>query len=168
MIPSTNNPPPPPISPYGTLQGSLFCYHNNLAAFESVPPSPDGRPTSKKCVLIGGLSDGLMPTPYTADLEKECHKWGWSFVNPILSSSYLGFGNGDLNRDTEEISALLWYLTFHRSGETFALVGHSTGCQNAIHFCKVCSGYAIFNADVVTAIAHLTPVTFASMVKKAW
>lgn len=31
-----------------------------------------------------------MPTPYTQDLERECHKSGWSFVNPILSSSYMG------------------------------------------------------------------------------
>jgi len=87
------NPPlVPPLSPYGTFQGSLFCYDANLAAFESVAsdhltnePLP-----SKKCILIGGLSDGLIPTPYTQDLERECHKNGWSFVNPILSSSYLG------------------------------------------------------------------------------
>ena len=98
-------PPVPPLSPYGTLQGSLFCYHNNLAAFESVAPtaaSGDALP-NKKCILIGGLSDGLMPTPYTQDLERECHKLGWSFVNPILSSSYLGFGNGALERDSQEI-----------------------------------------------------------------
>lgn len=28
------------------------------------------------------------------------------------------------------------YLNAHRSGQTFALVGHSTGCQNSIHFLK--------------------------------
>ena len=33
-------------------------------------------------------------------------------------------------------SALMRYLNAHRSGETFALVGHSTGCQNSIHFLK--------------------------------
>ena len=103
VAPSTSagSPPPPPLSPYGTLQGSLFCYHNNLAAFESAPTA--GPLPTKKCILIGGLSDGFMPTPYTADLERECHKLGWSFVNPILSSSYVGFGNGDLERDSQEI-----------------------------------------------------------------
>ena len=92
MIPAGTGPPVPPLSPYGTLQGSLFCYHNNLAAFESIAPGhPSDQPLpSKKCILIGGLSDGLMPTPYTKDLERECHKSGWCFVNPILSSSYLG------------------------------------------------------------------------------
>jgi hypothetical protein len=132
---SAPSPAIPPLSPYGTLQGTLFCYHNNLAAFESVPPDAKELP-AKKCILIGGLSDGLLPTPYTQDLERECHKLGWSFVNPILSSSYLGFGNGDLERDTQEISALMWYLSCHRSASTFAIVGHSTGCQNCVHFSK--------------------------------
>ena len=101
MLPS-NAVGPPPISPYGTFQGSLFCYHPNLAAFESVAPSESELPR-KKLILIGGLSDGLIPTPYTQDLERECHRLGWSFVMPVMSSSYLGFGNGDLERDTQEI-----------------------------------------------------------------
>lgn len=128
-------PTPPPLSPYGTFQGSLFQYSGNLVAFES-SSSPQEELSTKKCILIGGLSDGLVPTPYTSVLEQACHSQGWSLVQPILSSSYLGFGNGDLERDSREISALLWYLTCHRSGETFALVGHSTGCQNCIHFLK--------------------------------
>jgi len=85
---------------------------------------------------LGGLSDGLLPTPYTEMLEKKCHSLGWSLVQPIISSSYLGFGHGSLSRDTEEIAKLMWYLKCHRSAERFAFVGHSTGCQNAIHFLK--------------------------------
>ena len=57
-------------------------------------------------------------------------------MQPILSSSYLGFGNGDLIRDTEEIGALMNYLVCHHEADNFALVGHSTGCQNSIHFLK--------------------------------
>ena len=87
----------PPVSPYGTFTGALFQYARNLVAFESAAPS------SNKCILVGGLSDGLIPTPYTKALEAECHSLGWSLVQPILSSSYLGFGNGDLDRDTEEL-----------------------------------------------------------------
>lgn len=160
----------PPLSPYGTFAGSLFQYSRNLVAFESAPPT--GSPPTRKCILIGGLSDGLVPTPYTKKLEEACHVQGWSLVQPILSSSYLGFGNGSISRDTNEIryvgeirfrcqkkqcfilslmrpftiwiwwvdhhySELLWYLSCHRSAEYFALVGHSTGCQNSIHFLKV-------------------------------
>ena len=103
-------------------------------AFESSPLITN--PSRNKCILIGGLSDGLIPTPYTSDLEQECHSLGWSLIQPILSSSYLGFGNGGLERDTEEIGALMNYLVCHRDADHFALVGHSTGCQNAIHFLK--------------------------------
>lgn len=130
----------PPLSPYGTFQGSLFQYKSfpSLVAFESVLPVFDGHQenTTNKCILIGGLSDGLIPTPYTKDLEVACHEIGWSLVQPILSSSYVGFGNGTLKRDTEEICSLMQYLIHHRQAENFALVGHSTGCQNSVHFMK--------------------------------
>ena len=36
-----------------------------------------------------------------------------------------------------EFSVLMMYLKHHRNAEHFALVGHSTGCQNSIHFLKV-------------------------------
>jgi pimeloyl-ACP methyl ester carboxylesterase len=126
----------PPLSPYGTFAGDLFQYARNLVAFESSPSSLLQTTTSKKCILIGGLSDGLIPTPYTQNLEQACHDLGWSLVQPISSSSYLGFGNGSLQQDSSEIGELMAYLHCHRSAESFALVGHSTGCQNSIHFLK--------------------------------
>jgi pimeloyl-ACP methyl ester carboxylesterase len=53
-----------------------------------------------------------------------------------MSSSGLGFGHGSLDRDTQEISDLLQYLIHHRGAQNFAFVGHSTGCQNSVHFLK--------------------------------
>ena len=89
-------------SPYGTFQGTLFQYAlPNLVAFESDPDCPN------KCILLGGLSDGLIPTPYVKELEQEAKRVNWSLVQPILSSSYLGFGSGDLNRDSSELTLLL-------------------------------------------------------------
>jgi hypothetical protein len=132
----------PPLSPYGVFSGTLFQYSSSpsLIAFESLPPSAhinnDENISKKKCILIGGLSDGPIPTPYTKLLEEECHSLGWSLVQPVLSSSYLGFGHGSLSRDTCEIGKLLDYLVVHHDAEYFALVGHSTGCQNSIHFLK--------------------------------
>jgi pimeloyl-ACP methyl ester carboxylesterase len=118
----------PPLSPYGTFQGTLFQYASHLVAFESDPSCPH------KCILLGGLSDGLIPTPYAKELEQKAS--GWSLVQPILSSSYLGFGHGDLNRDTQEFAQLLVYLKTHHHAQTVAMIGHSTGCQNSIHFLK--------------------------------
>jgi len=145
---------PPPLSPYGVFTGQLFQYSSSpsLIAFESSPPSLPTQPQpstisqsslpalqsncSNKCILLGGLSDGPIPTPYTTLLEAKCHYLGWSLVQPILSSSYLGFGHGSLSRDTEELNSLMEYLVCHHSASSFAFVGHSTGCQNSIHLLK--------------------------------
>ena len=130
-------------SPYGVFTGQLFqyCSSPSLIAFESSPPSSLGQTLSQsscnqKCIVLGGLSDGPIPTPYTKQLEQSCHTMGWSLVQPILSSSYLGFGHGSLSRDTNELVQLLEYLIEHHNAERFALVGHSTGCQNSIHVLK--------------------------------
>jgi hypothetical protein len=144
----------PPLSPYGVFTGQLFQYSSSpsLIAFESSPPSLPTQPhpsttspsslaahrsnCSNKCILLGGLSDGPIPTPYTKLLETKCHSLGWSLVQPILSSSYLGFGHGSLLRDTEELNLLMEYLACHHSASRFAFVGHSTGCQNSMHLLK--------------------------------
>lgn len=146
--------PPPPLSPYGVFAGQLFQYNVNpsLVAFESSPPSPSSMAVisastspsgccnninnNNKCILLGGLSDGPIPTPYTKLLETKCHSLGWSLVQPIVSSSYLGFGHGSLSRDTEELIMLMDYLVCHHSANNFAFVGHSTGCQNSMHLLK--------------------------------
>merc|ERR1719221_1573631 len=120
----------PPLSPYGVFAGHLFQYTTNpsLIAFESSIKEPN------KYILVGGLSDGPIPTPYAKILEEKCRRSGWSLVQPVLSSSYLGFGHGSLSRDADEVSKLMSYLISHNSARRFAFVGHSTGCQIAVHF----------------------------------
>ena len=91
------------------------------------------------------------------DTDTHCRKpSGWSLVQPVLSSSYLGFGNGDLDRDSEEIAKLMTYLVCHHGAESFALVGHSTGCQNAVHF--LASGDRDL-VKMVKAVALQAPVS---------
>jgi hypothetical protein len=136
---------PIPLSPYGTLQGSLFQYKSSpsMVAFESFPRKQQQQPQAQesewmrpnKCILVGGLGDGLLPTPYTALLE-EALPPSWSLVQPLMSSSGTGFGHGSLSRDSDELTELLHYLIQHRSAQHFAFVGHSTGCQNAVHLCR--------------------------------
>jgi pimeloyl-ACP methyl ester carboxylesterase len=132
---------PPPAS-YGKLTGQLFLYATGRAAFESSPteihtPSLEAHVfCPNKVILLGGLSDGMMPVPYTDRLEHACHNQNWSLVQPILSSSYLGFGNGSLERDTTELTELLSFLQTYRGAHQYVLVGHSTGCQNAVHYLK--------------------------------
>ena len=64
----------------------------------------------------------------------------------------MGFGNGSLIRDSHELEYLLSYLCHHRSGEIYAFVGHSTGCQNIIHLLKNCQSQDLIYKIKVVAL----------------
>lgn len=116
------------------LTGSLFRYRGAswpapLQAFES----PAGNSHSNYCVYVGGLTDGLLACSYVEALAAELDKRGWALVQPVLSSSYAGYGTSSLERDATELSELLAHIERTRpSVEAFAIVGHSTGCQDAV------------------------------------
>lgn len=127
--------------PFGpSMQGELFSYAQGRVAFESSSNSNSN--SVNKCILLGGLSDGLLPMPYSSPLaqalcgaETETSQQ-WSLVQPILSSSYTGFGHGSLDQDVAELDELIDYLVTYRGAEATALVGHSTGCQVTVHYLK--------------------------------
>lgn len=73
-----------------------------------------------------------------------------------VSSSYLGFGNGSLDRDVEELEELIQYLCQHRNGSEFAIVGHSTGCQDAVCFLETAKPEAL---EKVKLVALQAPVS---------
>ena len=124
-----------------SLPGHLYLYAAGRSAFESPGNSIE---RANKLILLGGLSDGLWPVPYTHLLyETAIHSNPhWSLVQPILSSSYLGFGHGSLERDTRELGELFACLMQQQQEssvsqqQSFAMAGHSTGCQNAVHYMK--------------------------------
>lgn len=81
----------------------------------------------------------------------------------------MGFGHGSLSRDTCEIGKLLDYLVVHHDAEYFALVGHSTGCQNSIHFLKhgdndVHNNYIADAADTSSRIKRIKVVALQAPV----
>jgi acetyl esterase/lipase len=125
-------PPAVPVSP--SIAGELFLYAQGRAAFESTAAATRTVRSPNKLILLGGLSDGFMPTPYATPLTAACEQMGWSVVQPVLSSSYTGFGHGSLERDSQELDELLQYLVQHRSCQNVCLVGHSTGCQQTVHY----------------------------------
>ena len=114
------------------LEGRLYRYRSSpgsLQAFESGPAA-----TSWFAIYVGGLTDGLLACPYVEALAHECDSRGWPLVQPILSSSYAGYGTGSLERDVEELSTLARHLAAERGATSLVLIGHSTGCQDAVHF----------------------------------
>lgn len=88
-------------------------------------------------IHIGGLTDGLLPLPYTVALGSMLEQKGWSLVQPLLSSSHLGYGISSLQKDSDEIDMLLGFLARKwgwdeqsESGKSQAkviIIGHSTG-----------------------------------------
>lgn len=110
------------------MEGTLFAYKKRLVAFESA-----GK-TDCAVVFIGGLTNGLFAVPYIPALNNALREKGTAtLVQPLLTSSYGGFGVSSLDRDADEIRALLRYLIDQRGFVRFVLVGHSTGCQDIVH-----------------------------------
>lgn len=116
------------------LTGTLWKWNDerSLNAFSSGDISELSLPVKVMC--IGGLTDGLNACPWIFRLSTECRERGWNVVQPLLSSSYLGYGTGSLVRDTSEIVKFIEHLVSNHGCEHIVWIGHSTGCQNAIHF----------------------------------
>lgn len=115
------------------LHGSLFRYKTSpgsLQAFES----PAVHQFERYAIFLGGLTDGLLACQYVEELAAMCHSKGWAVVQPILSSSYTGYGCSSLNRDVDELSELTAYLEKTRQVSALAMIGHSTGCQDTVQF----------------------------------
>jgi pimeloyl-ACP methyl ester carboxylesterase len=111
------------------LQGALWQWGRNKVAFSSGPQQ-----SPKKLIILGGLTDGLLPCRWVPALSHAAADEGWSTIQPTLSSSYAGYGTGMLQRDADELSELVEHMAAERGCEQVAIVGHSTGCQIAVHF----------------------------------
>ena len=91
---------------YGPLTGCTVArYSANfpLTTLIQNPTTVAATTTSKFLILLGGLSDALLPTPYTSPLAAACSRMGFAFVNPTLRSSSLQFGFGSLDDDVSDL-----------------------------------------------------------------
>ncbi|ORX89052.1 DUF1749-domain-containing protein [Basidiobolus meristosporus CBS 931.73] len=113
------------------LSGTLFQYSSTsrLVGFES------GDASSPGCVVfIAGLTDGFHAVPYLPVLNDTVNRLGYSLVQVLLSSSYHGYGVSSLSKDASEIDELIEYLVNKKGKKKIVLLGHSTGCQDAIWY----------------------------------
>nr|AFK45298.1 unknown [Lotus japonicus] len=53
-----------------------------------------------------------------------------------MSSSYTGYGTSSLQQDAKELDQLINYLINKEDSEGVALLGHSTGCQDIVHYMR--------------------------------
>lgn len=91
-------------------------------------------------LVVGGLTDGLMATRYVGPLAAAVDRCGWCLTQTLLSSSHHGYGTSSLDRDAEELSMLLHHLRKERMANEVVVVGHSTGCQDAVRLAAVAVG----------------------------
>jgi len=75
-----------------------------------------------------------MSVPYLHLLSEKLGEMGWSLAQITLSSSYNQYGLASLEGDAREIALAVEYLRKERGREKVVLLGHSTGCQDAIHY----------------------------------
>nr|XP_043628171.1 UPF0613 protein PB24D3.06c [Erigeron canadensis] len=90
----------------------------------------------QQVVFIGGLTDGFLATEYLEPLAVALDKEKWSLVQFLLSSSYSGYGISSLKEDASELDQLINYLINKDDSEGVVLLGHSTGCQDIVHYMR--------------------------------
>ncbi|KAL0548293.1 hypothetical protein IC582_012741 [Cucumis melo] len=90
----------------------------------------------QQVIFIGGLTDGFMATEYLEPLAIALDKEKWSLVQILLSSSYSGYGTSSLQQDAKELDQLVSYLINKEDSEGVVLLGHSTGCQDIVHYMR--------------------------------
>lgn len=115
------------------MQGELFRYSEakRLVAFAS------GDLNAPTClVLIPGLTDGLLALSYCEVLSQKCASNGITLIQPVFQSSYLGYGICALADDAQDLDELLSFLNLNKGKAKFALMGHSTGCQDILWYFK--------------------------------
>lgn len=144
---------------YGPLTGCTVARYSSNFPLTTLIQYPTQKPlstTSNYLILLGGLSDALLPTPYTAPLAAACTSNNFAFVNPTLRSSSLQFGFGSLDDDVADLEDLLIYLTSlsPTSPSKFVLVGHSTGCQQTVHYLRTSP-----NAESITGAVLQAPAS---------
>lgn len=88
----------------------------------------------QQVIFIGGLSDGFLATEYLEPLAIALDKEKWSLVQLLMSSSYTGYGMSSLKQDATELDQLISHLINKEDSEGVVLLGHSTGCQDIVHY----------------------------------
>ncbi|MCJ1307453.1 hypothetical protein MMC25_001099 [Agyrium rufum] len=119
--------------PGTSLPGVLHTYTKYLVAFEPTKSNASPKKIQNTLIFIGGLMDGLFTVPYATPLA-EAMPPSWSVVSVLLSSSYRQWGIASLDSDVSELASCVSYFRKLRPNGKIVLMGHSTGCQDVMHY----------------------------------
>ncbi|KAL6708639.1 hypothetical protein ACN47E_002620 [Coniothyrium glycines] len=114
--------------------GIAHKYTKRLIAFEHSSPHTISSTDAPNTLLwVGGLTDGLLTVPYPTSIAAALPP-SWVLAEVLISSSYKGWGTGSLQRDARELGECVKYFKTLRPGKFVVLMGHSTGCQDAMEY----------------------------------
>ena len=111
--------------------------------------APPTRPPLFSC-SSGGLTDGFFAVPYLAPLASALDAVGFTLIHALLRSSHAAWGFGSLDRDAEDLERLLHALGAAGSAGV-VLIGHSTGCQDAVRLAQRLKEADVADADAAAA-----------------
>lgn len=121
--------PSPPAPPPARWSLSIFTREPaSLPLLESDPSLPHA------IVFVPGLTDTFGTCPYLDRLAHGVAPFGFQVVQLQLSSSLGGFGYCSLEGDAEEMALAVSWLRRVRGTDKVILMGHSTGCQDAMAY----------------------------------
>lgn len=143
--------------------GTVYHYHPDLTAYEHAPSTSSGSGTPSAnaistVVFINGMHGYPLSTTYTQKLSSTLPAQ-WRLVEPLLNSAGTGFGTYTLTQDVDEVSLLVRYLRGLRPQGRIVLLGHSTGCQDAIHYLCAPGRDKRFSTAAVEGVILQAPVS---------
>lgn len=107
-------------------------YSDRHVAFQHASPSiVNDEPHT--LLWVGGLSDGLLTVPYPASIAASLPS-DWNIVEVLITSSYQGWGTGSIAQDARELGECVAYFQKLRPEKKIVIMGHSTGCQDAMEY----------------------------------
>lgn len=119
---------------YGSNPANVAFLSSGSKGFDS---EHHGKFYKKVLIAVGGLSCGLLFASYVEELAATLpERTGWAVVQPLLSSCHSGWGMGSVSEDAREIHQLVGVLSSEYGCEHVILLGHSTGCQDAMMYAK--------------------------------
>ncbi|RSH80400.1 uncharacterized protein EHS24_008977 [Apiotrichum porosum] len=133
-----------------SLHGVLSLYPLPNSTWQQRPYFTSGDLASDKAVVfIGGLYSGLFDTPFLVPLSNALTEAKWRLVQIFWSGCYDGFGTGGIDRDRDELAALVKQL-IGEGVKTVVVMGHSTGSQDALHYLSTSAEPAVHGAILVS------------------
>jgi pimeloyl-ACP methyl ester carboxylesterase len=119
------------VSAPSAQAGRLHRYSKRLVAFEH---TPDTHSEPLNLLLwVGGLCDGLLTVTYPTILAQNLPP-EWGLAQVLLLSAYEGWGTRSLQNDVKELAQCVNYFRKARPSGKIVIMGHSTGCQDAMEY----------------------------------